>query len=78
MRNFEKVVIVYDINLGLGVVPGERSFFHENERNYQEQSHRFGKKNEHSFYNETERFQKRGTKDLAEDTCSRTRNEGSS
>ena len=30
--------------LGLGVVPGERSFFHENERNYQERSHRSKKK----------------------------------
>ena len=41
MRNFEKVVIVYDINLGLGVVPGERSFFHEND---QERSHRSEKR----------------------------------
>ena len=30
----------------LGVVPGERSFFHENERNDQERSHRSKKKNE--------------------------------
>ena len=33
--------------LGLGVVPGERSLFHENERNYQERFHRSEKKNEH-------------------------------
>ena len=31
--------------LGLGVVTGERSFFHENEQNDQEQSHRSEKKN---------------------------------
>ena len=35
-----------DIPLGLGDVPGEQSFIHENERNYQEQSH-LSKKNEH-------------------------------
>ena len=33
--------------LGLGVVPGERSFFHENKQNDQERSHRSKKKNEH-------------------------------
>ena len=27
------------VDIGLGVVPGERSFFQENERNYQERSH---------------------------------------
>ena len=40
-------------SIGLGVVPGEQSFFHENERNDQERSHR----------SETERtiFKKVGT-----------------
>ena len=31
-------------HIGLGVVPGERSFFHENERNDQERSHRSEKR----------------------------------
>ena len=35
------------VNLGLGVVPGERSFFHENERNDQERSHRSEKERKH-------------------------------
>ena len=35
------------VDIGLGVVPGERSFFHENEQHYQERSHRSKKKNEH-------------------------------
>jgi len=33
-------------SLGLGVVPGEWSFFHRNEWNYQEQSHHSEKNNE--------------------------------
>ena len=35
------------VDIGLGVVPGERSFFHENEQHYQGRSHRSKKKNEH-------------------------------
>ena len=27
------------VQIGLGIIPGERSFFHENERNDQEQSY---------------------------------------
>ena len=33
--------------VGLDVVPGEQSFFHKNERNYQERYHCSKKKNEH-------------------------------
>ena len=33
-----------NLKLGLGVVPGEQSFFHENERNDQERSHRSEKR----------------------------------
>ena len=44
-------------HIGLGVVPGERSFFHENERNDQERSHRSEKKENLTFlymcYNKT-------------------------
>ena len=35
---------VYIMRVGLGVVPGEQSFFHENEQNDQEQSHRSEKR----------------------------------
>ena len=34
------------IRIGLGVVPGERSFFQENGRIYQEQNHRSEKRTE--------------------------------
>ena len=35
-----------EVHLGLGVNPGEQSFFQENKRNYQERSHLFEKRTE--------------------------------
>ena len=46
---------VYIMRVGLGVVPGEQSFFHENEQNDQEQSHRSEKRNIGTICKGTER-----------------------
>ena len=49
--NFEEKNLIFlafvSPEVGLGVLTGERLFFRENERNYQEESHRFENKNEH-------------------------------
>ena len=47
MTAFEKKTIQHSVSyLGLGILPGEQSFFHENKGNYQERSHPSEKKNE--------------------------------
>ena len=38
---------VHKFWLGMDVVPWERSFIHENKRNYRKRSHHYEKKNEH-------------------------------
>ena len=51
---------VYIMRVGLGVVPGEQSFFHEKEQNDQEQSHRSEKRTnaKNAFLKILERFVK--------------------
>jgi hypothetical protein len=41
VRLYTVIFLFYDLpSVGLGIIPGEQSFFYKNERNYQERYHR--------------------------------------